>query len=191
MSKKGMIVILSAPSGCGKDTVFKELAKIRSDICESISATTRNPRGNEKDGTDYYFKTVEEFESMIENNKFLEYARYNNCYYGTPTDFAMEAVDNGKICFLIIERKGAQKVMKNCPDAVSIFLMPPDLETLKQRLIKRNTESEEAIQNRLMIAQEEIKSSSEFKYIVINNELDKAVDEINNILCAEINRRNA
>lgn len=190
VNKKGMIVILSAPSGCGKDTVFKEISKIRNDVCESISATTRAPRNGEVDGVNYYFKTTEEFEKMIDEDSFLEYASYNGCYYGTPSAPALEAVENGKICFLIIERKGAQKIMKNYPNAVSIFLMPPDIETLEHRLKKRNTDSEDAIKNRLKIAEEEMEASSKFTYVVINNELEKAVMEINDILNSELKKRN-
>lgn len=190
MSKLGMIVILSAPSGCGKDTVFKEISKLRDDVCESVSATTRKPRIGEVEGVNYFFKSPEEFERMIETNSFLEYASYNDCYYGTPSDFAMNAVNNGKICFLIIERKGAQKVMKNCPDAVSIFLMPPDMETLKERLVKRNTETEDAILKRLEIAKEEVKSAVTFDYVVVNNVLEDAVNEVNAILNKELKIRN-
>lgn len=190
MNKTGMIVILSAPSGCGKDTVFREISKLRGDVCESISATTRSPRKGEVDGVNYFFKTEQEFEEMIEKNMFLEYASYNNCYYGTPADAALKAVNDGKICFLIIERKGAQKVMKNCPDAVSIFLLPPDLETLKHRLIKRNTETDDAILRRLEIAKEEIKSTASFDYIVVNNKLEDAVNEVNEILDKELKKRN-
>ena len=133
MNKKGMLVILSAPSGCGKDTVFKALCKRRNDIVESVSATTRAPRDGEVDGVNYYFKTVGEFEKMIANNGLLEYAKYNNCYYGTPVDGVQNAVDAGKVCFLIIEVQGAQSIMKMCPDAVSIFLLPPSMEVLEHR----------------------------------------------------------
>lgn len=190
MKKRGMIVILSAPSGCGKDTVFREISKIRNDVYASVSATTRSPRNGEIDGVDYFFKTKDEFESMIEQDSFLEYACYNNCYYGTPAAPALAAVQKGKICFLIIERKGAQKVMKNYPDAVSIFLMPPDMDTLESRLKKRNTESEEVIQKRLKIAEEEIEAASKFNYVVVNDELQTAVREINDILNAELDKRN-
>lgn len=190
MKKKGMIVILSAPSGCGKDTVYREISKIRDDVFESVSATTRPPRAGEIDGVNYFFKTKEEFEEMIKQDSFLEYACYNNCYYGTPAAPALAAVKNGKICFLIIERKGAQKVMKNYPDAVSVFLMPPDMQTLEHRLKKRNTESDEVIKKRLKIAEEEIEAASKFNYVVVNNELEKAVGEINNILNAELEKRN-
>lgn len=190
MKKTGMIVILSAPSGCGKDTVFKEISKIRSDVCESISATTRAPRKGEIEGVNYFFKSTADFESMIEEDNFLEYACYNGCYYGTPAAPALAAVNKGKICFLIIERKGAQKVMKNYPDAVSVFLMPPDIKTLERRLKKRNTESEEAIKKRLKIAEEEIEYASTFNYVIVNNKLEKAVEELNGILDKELEKRN-
>ena len=191
MSNKGMMVILSAPSGCGKDTVFREILKIRNDVCESISATTRSPREGEVNGVNYYFHSVEEFERMVENDEFLEYVSYAGKYYGTPAAPAREMIEAGKICFLIIERIGAQNVMKRCPEALSIFLMPPDMETLKNRLIKRNTESAEAINNRMKIAEDEVKCASEFDYVVVNNELSKAVDEINEILNKELKKRNA
>lgn len=190
MKKTGMIVILSAPSGCGKDTVFKEISKIRSDVCESISATTRAPRKGEIEGVNYFFKSTADFESMIKEDSFLEYACYNGCYYGTPAAPALAAVNKGKICFLIIERKGAQKVMKNYPDAVSVFLMPPDIKTLESRLKKRNTESEEAIKKRLKIAEEEIEYASTFNYVIVNNKLEKAVEELNGILDKELEKRN-
>ena len=190
MTKKGMMVILSAPSGCGKDTVFREIRKVRSDVCESISATTRAPREGEQNGVNYYFHSKEEFERMIENDEFLEFVSYDGKYYGTPAAPAMEMIESGKICFLIIERIGAQKVMKRCPDAVSIFLMPPDMETLKKRLIKRNTESDEAINSRMKIAEDEVKCASQFDYTVVNNELSKAVEEINEILNKELKKRN-
>lgn len=190
MNKKGMMVILSAPSGCGKDTIFRELKKIRNDVCESISATTRLPREGEENGVNYYFHSKDEFERMIRNDEFLEFVSYNGKYYGTPAAPAKKMIESGKVCFLIIERIGAQKVMKRCPEALSIFLMPPDMETLKNRLIKRNTESDEAIHSRLKIAEEEIKCASLFNYVVVNNELSKAVDEINEILNNELKKRN-
>lgn len=191
MNKKGMLVVLSAPSGCGKDTVFKELTKVRDDVCESISATTRKPREGEKDGVNYFFKTENEFKDMIDNNGLLEYAQYNGCYYGTPVCGVENSVKEGKICFLIIEVQGAKSIMEKCPDAISIFLMPPSMESLKERLIKRNTDSDEMILNRIKIAEEEVKFATNYNYVVVNNELEKAVDDINKILCDELNKRNA
>ena len=191
MNKKGMLVILSAPSGCGKDTVFKALCKRRNDIVESVSATTRAPRDGEVDGVNYYFKTVGEFEKMIANNGLLEYAKYNNCYYGTPVDGVQNAVDAGKVCFLIIEVQGAQSIMKMCPDAVSIFLLPPSMEVLEHRLRKRETNSPDDIKNRIDIAESEIKIAPLYKYNVVNESLEDAVDEINEIINKELEAQNA
>ena len=186
-----MLVILSAPSGCGKDTVFKALCKRRNDIVESVSATTRAPRDGEVDGVNYYFKTVGEFEKMIANNGLLEYAKYNNCYYGTPVDGVQNAVDAGKVCFLIIEVQGAQSIMKMCPDAVSIFLLPPSMEVLEHRLRKRETNSPDDIKNRIDIAESEIKIAPLYKYNVVNDSLEDAVDEINEIINKELEAQNA
>lgn len=191
MNKKGMLVILSAPSGCGKDTVFKALCKRRNDIVESVSATTRAPRDGEVDGVNYYFKTVGEFEKMIANNGLLEYTKYNNCYYGTPVDGVQNAVDAGKVCFLIIEVQGAQSIMKMCPDAVSIFLLPPSMEVLEHRLRKRETNSPDDIKNRIDIAESEIKIAPLYKYNVVNDSLEDAVDEINEIINKELEAQNA
>ena len=191
MNKKGMLVILSAPSGCGKDTVFKALCKRRNDIVESVSATTRAPRDGEVDGVNYYFKTVGEFEKMIANNGLLEYAKYNNCYYGTPVDGVQNAVDAGKVCFLIIEVQGAQSIMKMCPDAVSICLLPPSMEVLEHRLRKRETNSPDDIKNRIDIAESEIKIAPLYKYNVVNDSLEDAVDEINEIINKELEAQNA
>ena len=191
MNKKGMLVILSAPSGCGKDTVFKALCKRRNDIVESVSATTRAPRDGEVDGVNYYFKTVGEFEKMIANNGLLEYAKYNNCYYGAPVDGVQNAVDAGKVCFLIIEVQGAQSIMKMCPDAVSIFLLPPSMEVLEHRLRKRETNSPDDIKNRIDIAESEIKIAPLYKYNVVNDSLEDAVDEINEIINKELEAQNA
>ncbi len=191
MNKKGMLVILSAPSGCGKDTVFKELCKRRSDIVESVSATTRAPREGEVEGVNYYFKTVDEFEKMIANNGLLEYAKYNNCYYGTPVAGVQSAVDSGKVCFLIIEVQGAQSIMKMCPNAVSIFLLPPSMEVLEHRLRKRETNSPDDIKNRIDIAESEIKIAPLYKYTVVNDDLEDAVNEINEIINKELNAQNA
>ena len=189
-SKKGLLVVLSAPSGCGKDTVFKELCKIRTDCVESVSATTRLPREGEVDGVNYYFKSVEEFEDMINNNGLLEYAKYNNSYYGTPVAGVEKAINEGKVCFLIIEVQGAKNIMTLRPDCVSIFLLPPSIECLKNRLIKRGTESSDMINNRLAIAQAEIDCADMYKYNVINATLEDAVADINEIINKELNAHN-
>ena len=189
-SKKGMLVVLSAPSGCGKDTVFGELKKLRDDIVESVSATTRKPREGEIDGLNYFCKTEDEFVQMIEDNKLLEYARYNNCYYGTPIEGVEKAIDDGKICFLIIEVEGAQNIMKMIPDCVSIFLLPPSIEVLRHRLEKRETNDIADIENRMKAAEYEIQQAKLYKYNVVNDVLEDCVNTVNNILNDELKARN-
>lgn len=194
MSKKGMLVVLSAPSGCGKDTVFNELKKLRSDIVESVSATTRLPREGEKNGVNYYFKTEEEFKRMLNSKGLLEYTVYNGCYYGTPVDGVNRAIEEGKICFLIIEVEGGQNIMRLRPDCVSIFLLPPSLSVLEQRLRGRQTDSEECIRRRLEVAEFEISFADVYKYNVVNDDLQKAVKKVNAILEKELiihNRNNS
>ncbi len=191
MSNRGMVVVLSAPSGCGKDTVFKEICKMRNDVVESVSATTRKPRVNEVDGVNYFFLTNEEFENLIESKGLIEYTCFNGCYYGTPVKGVKDAIDNGKICFLIIEVEGARNVMKLFPECVSIFLLPPSLEILEKRLRSRATDSEEEINKRLEIAVSEMSNMDMYKYKVINDDLRVCVDEINKILCDELEKLNA
>lgn len=190
MSKKGMLVVLSAPSGCGKDTVFKELCANRSDCVESVSATTRLPRPAEVDGVNYYFKTEQEFVDMINNNGLLEYTQYNGCYYGTPVEGVETAINNGKVCFLIIEVEGAQNIMRMRPDCVSIFLLPPSIDELERRLHKRQTNDEEDIKRRIALAKQEIEIAPKYKYNVVNDALEDAVAQINEIINNELNARN-
>lgn len=187
----GMLVVFSAPSGCGKDTVFKELCKRHDNIVESVSATTRQPRDGEVEGVNYFFVSDDEFRNMIDNNGLIEYAEYNGCYYGTPVKGVNNAISNGKICFLIIEVQGAQRVMKLFPDCVSIFLMPPSLEVLENRLYKRDSDDEKTIKNRLEIAKVEMTFKDKYTYNVVNDDLEICVDTIDNILCDELKKRNA
>ena len=186
MAGKGMLVVLSAPSGCGKDTVFKELCKRRNDIVKSVSATTRNPREGEKDGVDYYFKTEEEFKRLINSKGLLEYTVYNGCYYGTPVEGVNKAINEGKICFLMIEVEGGQNIMKLMPECVPVFLLPPSLEVLEERLIKRHTDSMEDIKHRIELAKTELSLADVYKYNVVNDDLEKAVDKIEEILEKEL-----
>ena len=189
-NKRGMLVILSAPSGCGKDTVFGELKKCRDDIVESVSATTRKPREGEVNGVNYYFKTEDEFVQMINDGKLLEYTRYNNCYYGTPVEGVEKAIEDGKVCFLIIEVEGAQNIMKMVPDCVSIFLLPPSMEVLRHRLEKRETNDSADIDNRMRTAEYEIEQAVLYKYNVVNDVLEDCVNTVNNILNDELCARN-
>ncbi|MGN0525758.1 guanylate kinase [Eubacterium sp.] len=186
MNNKGLLIILSAPSGCGKDTVFQEIKKIRNDVVESVSATTRKPREGEVDGVNYYFKTESDFQLMVVNDELLEYARYNNCYYGTPVSEVEKAIDNGKICFLIIDVQGAQSILKVRPDAISIFLLPPSLEVLEKRLVNRSTNDIEDVKNRMTIAKREIDMAPLYKYSVVNDDLEECVNKINEIINKEL-----
>lgn len=186
MADKGLLVVLSAPSGCGKDTVFQELKKRRGDIVKSVSATTRFPREGEIEGTDYYFKTEEEFKRLINSKGLLEYTVYNGSYYGTPVEGVNKAIKDGKICFLIIEVEGGMNIMKLRPDCVSIFLLPPSLEELRRRLIMRNTDDEESINNRLERAKTEMTYMDLYKYNVINDDLEAAVDKLEEIIEYEL-----
>ncbi len=181
---------MSAPSGCGKDTVFKELEKLRGDVCSSISATTRPPREGEIDGVNYYYKTEKEFEDMIANDELLEYVKYDRAYYGTPMSEVKRITDMGKICFLIIEVRGAKTVMEKVPGCVSVFLMPPSIDVLKKRLESRNIDSEETINNRMEIAKEEMQCTSGYQYVIENTVLENTVKEINKILDNEIEKLN-
>lgn len=185
-NNKGLLIILSAPSGCGKDTVFKAIKDLRNDVVESISATTRKPRDGEVEGVNYYFKSESDFQLMVVNDELLEYARYNNCYYGTPVSEVEKAINDGKICFLIIDVQGAQSILKVRPDAISIFLLPPSLDILEKRLINRSTNDSEDVKNRMKIAQREIDMAPLYKYIVVNDDLNECVNNINDIINKEL-----
>lgn len=189
---KGLLVIMSAPSGCGKDTVFRELLKKRDDVVESVSATTRQPREGEVDGVNYFFLTRKQFEKKIKENGFIEYANYNGNYYGTPVEGVKNAVESGKVCFLIIEVQGAQKVMKMFPDnSISIFLLPPSMEILEKRLRNRDSDGEEMIKQRLNIANIELSYKDRYNYQIVNDDIDICVNEIDKIICNELEKRNS
>lgn len=185
MTEKGILIILSGPSGSGKDTVLRALKEVDSDVKVSVSMTTRNPRQGDVDGVDYYFVTREYFEKKIAENKMLEYAEYAGNYYGTPADPVDEMLRQGKAVFLEIEVQGAEKIRKRYDSVISIFLMPPSMRVLEERLRGRGTEDEETIQHRLFIASEEIRRAPEYDYVVINDTVDNAVDGIETIIKAE------
>ncbi|HDX9576946.1 TPA: guanylate kinase [Bacillus pseudomycoides] len=189
-SRRGLLIVLSGPSGVGKGTVRKELFNQEdTNLQYSISVTTRKPREGEVDGVDYFFKTREEFEEMIQNNKLLEWAEFVGNYYGTPVDYVEQTLQQGKDVFLEIEVQGAIQVKKAFPEGVFIFLAPPSLSELKNRIVGRGTETEEVIQNRLTVAKEEIEMMDAYDYVVENDEVELACERINAIVIGEHCRR--
>ncbi len=190
MNKKGMLIILSGPSGCGKGTVLSVLLSRREDTVISISATTRTPRVGEQDGVQYFFRSKEQFEEMIEKDQLLEYACYNGNYYGTPCIPVEQWLSEGKNVVLEIEVQGALKVMSRCKDHVSIFIAPPSMGILEQRLRGRGTETEEVIRGRLDAANREMNAVNSYQYVVCNDEIEKAVDKIEEIFETESMKRN-
>jgi guanylate kinase len=186
MDEKGLLIVLSGPSGVGKGTVRKAIFSQEDTRFEySISMTTRKPREGEVDGVDYFFKSREEFEALIEKGKLLEYAEFVGNYYGTPVDYVRETINNGKDVFLEIEVQGAQQVRDKFPEGLFIFLAPPSLSELQNRLITRGTETDEVIQGRLNTARKEIEMMNLYDYIVENDKIENAVDKINSIVQAE------
>ncbi|MDO4744036.1 MAG: guanylate kinase [Clostridia bacterium] len=182
MKNKGNLFVISGPSGVGKGTVCRALIEKCENVSVSVSATTRKPRTEDTEGVTYFFKTEEEFKQMIDESKFLEWAVYNGNYYGTPVEAAQKKLDEGFDVILEIEVQGALKVMEKRPDAISIFIAPPDTDTLYQRLKGRDTESEEEIEKRVRAAAWELEQKNKYNYIVVNDKLSDAVAAIENIM---------
>lgn len=182
---QGFLLIISGPAGTGKGTVCKELLDRNKDIKFSVSATTRKPRVGEEEGVNYHFIEDEKFENMIEKDEFLEHAYVHTNYYGTPKKFVMDEVEKGEIVLLEIDVQGALQVKKNYSEAVFIFLLPPTMEELKNRIVKRGTESEEDINTRFENAFKELDFVGEYDYFVINDKIEDAVANIEAIIEAE------
>lgn len=188
MPEQGLLVIFSGPSGSGKGTVLQSLLTGRTDLVVSVSATTRAPRPGEQEGVNYFFRTRQEFEQMIAQDQLLEYAEYSGNYYGTPASFIRSQREQGRHVLLEIEVQGALQVMRRCPDAVSIFLVPPSQEELERRLRGRGTETEEAISLRMEAARREIACMDHYQYVVVNREVAAAAADVSSILRAETMR---
>lgn len=182
---KGILVVVSGFSGAGKGTVMKRLLEKYKDYALSVSATTRNPREGEVDGREYFFRTKEEFEKLIEEDALIEYAQYVGNYYGTPRSYVEEQLSQGKNVILEIEIQGAMKVNEKIPEALLVFVTPPTVEELKNRLVGRGTETEDVIADRLARAAEEAEGMGEYDYILVNDDLEECVENLHQIIRSE------
>ena len=185
MSGKGLLVVLSGPSGAGKDTVLKSLMQNEPGVRLSVSATTRTPREGEEDGKDYFFLSCPRFKELVENGKMLEHAEYCGNFYGTPSEPIEAWQAEGCDVILEIEVQGGAQIKTKRPDCVSIFILPPSLEVLEKRLRRRGTDAEEAIQKRLAAAKSEIAQAMHYDYVVVNDDLESAVEQVTEILRTE------
>ncbi|OQY39308.1 MAG: guanylate kinase [Candidatus Cloacimonetes bacterium 4572_65] len=188
ISENPFVIIISAPSGGGKSTILQRILNDFSNIKYSISSTTRAPRGTEENGVDYFFLNNDEFEQKIKENEFLEYANVFGNYYGTSMNFINECFANGQYVIMDIDVQGSLQISKTLCPVIKIFIVPPDSIELEKRLRNRGTDSDEVINKRLDTAKEELKLINEYDYLVINDDLDKAVYAVKNIIWAEMHR---
>ena len=182
---KGLLFVVSAPAGCGKDTILEQVFKKSPNAAYSISATTRAPRPGEEDGVHYFFHTRESFEQMIKDNAVLEYTEYCGNYYGTPRSGVEQKLAQGKDVILKIEVNGAMNIKKLYPDCTLIFILPPSMAELERRLRKRGTETEEKIIERTAQARAELEYAKNYDYLIVNGELETAVDDLIAVIRAE------
>ncbi|MBQ6495321.1 MAG: guanylate kinase [Bacilli bacterium] len=183
--ERGNLIVISGPSGAGKDSIVEKLKEYNNNFWVSISMTSREPRSNDIPNETYYFVSREEFERRINDGIFLEYAIYNDNYYGTPRDIISEKLDKGLDVILVIEIQGALKVKELIPEAIFIFIMPPSMNELRRRLINRGTDSKDKIFNRFKTAYKEINEVTKYNYVVVNDEIDVATKKVNAILLSE------
>lgn len=186
--KKGFLLVISGPSGVGKGTVLHDLMNTQKNLVYSVSVTTRKQRPGEIEGVSYFFKDHSEFKKMINEDKFLEFAKVHDNYYGTPKDFVEEKINEGKIVILEIDVQGALNVKKNTDNGVFIFLAPPSLSELKNRIVNRGTETTKDINLRMSNAKKELSYISEYDYLVVNDHINSAINLVNEIINAEKHR---
>ena len=183
--KQGQLIVVSGPSGSGKDTIVGKVLEDDKNVWLSVSATSRKPRKGEEEGVNYFFLEKEEFEKKIEENYFLEYAEYAGNYYGTPKEKIVEKLDKGYDVILVIEIQGAKKIKELVPEALFIFIMPPSEKELLKRLSNRKTEDKEKILERFNIAYKEMNEVTKYNYVVVNDQLEDAVEKVEAIIKAE------
>lgn len=182
---KGLLIVISGPSGAGKGTICKSFMERNKEVVLSVSATTRSPRKGEVDGVNYHFMTKEQFKEKMEADDFLEYAEVYDNFYGTPKSNVEELLESGKDVILEIDIQGALKVKENAEEGIFIFILPPSMEELKQRIIKRGSETEESLMKRFKSAYKEINFVSKYNYAVVNDEVETAVEKLESIITAE------
>ena len=188
LNRKGLLLVVSGPSGAGKGTICKALLNKNDQIKLSVSATTRKPRNGEVHGVNYFFIEKEEFTKMIENGEFLEYAQIYDKLYLTPKASIIECLEKGQDVILEIEMQGARQIKEVYPEGVFIFVLPPSLEELKSRIVGRGTETQEEIEKRFSCAFEEINQIVNYDYFIVNEDIEKSVSDVEAIICAEKNK---
>lgn len=188
MFREGLLVVVSGPSGTGKGTLLNNLKEKEKNIRFSVSATTRNPRDGEVDGVNYYFKTHEEFNDMINNNELVEWVKYCDNYYGTPKKCIEDTIKSGYDCLLEIEVEGALNIKKIYPDCISIFILPPSFEELRRRIEGRGTEQQDVIDKRMEKAIKEMGYVDKYDYVVVNDKIEEAVNSVISIIVSEKHR---
>ena len=188
LNRKGLLLVVSGPSGAGKGTICKALLNKNDQIKLSVSATTRKQRNGEVHGVNYFFIEKEEFAKMIENGEFLEYAQIYDNFYGTPKAAIIECLEKGQDVILEIEMQGARQIKEVYPEGVFIFVLPPSLEELKSRIVGRGTETQEEIEKRFSCAFEEINQIVNYDYFIVNEDIEKSVSDVEAIICAEKNK---
>ena len=185
MSEKGRLIVISGPSGAGKSTVVKKAVAERNDVCFSVSVTTRKPRAGEVDGREYFFVDLDRFKEMTENDELLEHAEYCANSYGTPRAYIERKTAEGLNVLLDIEVQGARQIAEKMSEAVKIFIIPPSMDELRSRLEKRGTDTERAIEARLIRAREEYAEADFYDYLIVNADADEAAKELSAIITAE------
>lgn len=185
MLGKGLLIVISGPSGAGKGTLCKVLLERNKELKLSVSCTTRSPRAAEREGSNYFFITKDKFDEMMEKDEFLEYAEVYGNYYGTPMSYVNKTLEEGNDVILEIDIQGALKVKNKYPDGVFIFIMPPTMDELKNRIKKRGSETEESLLRRFKAAFEELNYISSYNYVVVNDVIDTAVNKLESIISAE------